>query len=153
MTEQKGAKTMAERKKAANTKPMGASGTVGAESLEADFHAHRGEGASASSEPCCCAANHDTCRHKAQPRGEAAKRQLDNRLNRIIGQLNGVKAMVAEDRYCGDVLIQLAAAQSALQSVGYQILKEHMNSCVAAQVRAGEPQAMDELLGLVKKLK
>lgn len=93
------------------------------------------------------------CRMKAVPRDEALKKQLESRMNRIVGQMNGMMTMIGEDRYCGDVLIQLAAVEKALQSVGYLILSDHMNSCVAQQVRDGEPQAMDELLDLVKKLK
>ena len=62
-------------------------------------------------------------------------------------------AMIDSDRYCGDVLIQLAAIEKALESVGYLILQDHMNTCVRQQVTDGEPGAMDELLELVKRLK
>jgi len=95
----------------------------------------------------------EKCRYKATPRDPAFARQLENRMNRIIGQLNGMKAMIGDGRYCGDILIQLAAAEKALQGVGYLILRDHMETCVTEQIRAGEPQAAEELLELVKKLK
>jgi DNA-binding FrmR family transcriptional regulator len=93
------------------------------------------------------------CRHKAVPRDAELKRQLKNRMNRIIGQMNGMVSMIDDERYCGDILIQLAAAEKALQSVGYLILQNHMDTCVTQQVQSGESGAMDELLELVKKLR
>jgi DNA-binding FrmR family transcriptional regulator len=95
----------------------------------------------------------ENCRYKAVPRDEELQRQLKNRMNRIVGQLNGMMAMVDDNRYCGDILIQLAAAEKALQSVGYLILQSHMDTCVTDRVRSGDAGAMDELLELVKKLK
>ena len=98
--------------------------------------------------------NHtECCRHKRIPRDEETVRQLQNRLNRIIGQLGGISTMLNENRYCGDILTQLAAAESALESLGYQILQEHMKSCVAEEVRAGNEEIIDETLALIKKLK
>ena len=98
---------------------------------------------------CTCGEQH----YKATPRDDAFKKQLQSRMNRIIGQMNGMNAMLGEDRYCGDVLIQLAAIEKALQSVGYLILQDHMNTCVTEQIGNGDPQAMDNLLELMKKLK
>jgi DNA-binding FrmR family transcriptional regulator len=92
-------------------------------------------------------------RTKHTPRSEEQKKQLDNRLNRIIGQLNGIRKMLDENRYCGDILTQIAAAESALQSMGYLILKEHMETCVAEGVRAGDNEIMAEAFELMKKLK
>ena len=65
------------------------------------------------SENCC------ECRHKDIPRADEEVKLLRNRLNRIIGQLNGIQKMLDDNRYCGDILIQVAAAESALQNVGY----------------------------------
>ena len=93
------------------------------------------------------------CRHKRMPRDEETVRQLQNRLNRIIGQLGGVKAMLDDNRYCGDILTQLAAAGSALESLGHQILQEHMKSCVAEEIRSGNEEIIDETLALIKQLK
>lgn len=98
----------------------------------------------------CC----DGCaRTKHTPRSDEQRRQLENRLNRIVGQLNGIRKMLDEDRYCGDILTQIAAAESALQSMGYIILKEHMETCVTEGVRAGDTEIMNEAFELMKKLK
>ena len=97
-------------------------------------------------EPCCC-------RQKHTPRSEEAQRALQNRLNRVIGQLNGMKKMLDENRYCGDILIQLAAVESALQNFGYIILKDHMETCVVEGVKNGDLAAVDEAVELMKKLK
>lgn len=92
-------------------------------------------------------------RTKHTPRTEQERRQMENRLNRMIGQLNGIKRMLDENRYCGDILTQIAAVESALQSMGYLILKEHMETCVTEGVRNGDTQIMGEAFELMKKLK
>lgn len=93
------------------------------------------------------------CRVKHTPRDEKQCRQLQNRLNRITGQLNGIGRMLEENRYCGDILTQLAAVESALQSFGYIILQEHMETCVVEEIQNGNMQIMEEAIELVKKLK
>ena len=93
------------------------------------------------------------CRTKHTPRNEKQRKQLQNRLSRITGQLNGIGRMLEENRYCGDILIQVAAVESALQSFGYTVLQEHMETCVAEGVRAGDMEILEEALGLIKKLK
>lgn len=95
----------------------------------------------------------DCFRHKATPREEKKLRQLQNRLNRMIGQLGGIGKMLEENRYCGDILTQVAAVESALQSFGYLILKEHMETCVVEQIHQGKLQVVDEAVELMKKLK
>lgn len=95
----------------------------------------------------CC------CQQKNTPRSEQTLRQLRNRINRIIGQLNGIQKMLDENRYCGDVLTQIVAAESALQSVGYIVLQEHMQTCVAEQIKMGNTEIMIEAVDLIKKLK
>lgn len=99
--------------------------------------------------------NEDGCCHhqKATPRTEASLRSLKNRLSRMSGQLSGISRMLDENRYCGDILIQVAAVESALQNFGYLILKEHMETCVTEDVLAGRTSVMDETLELIKKLK
>lgn len=91
------------------------------------------------------------CRHKNTPRSAAMQADLERRLNRAIGQLGGVKAMLDDNRYCGDVLIQLAAAQSAIKKVSEILLREHLNTCVVEQVRAGNVEIMDEAMDLVSR--
>lgn len=93
------------------------------------------------------------CRTKKTPRSEKELKQLQNRLNRMIGQLNGISRMLDENRYCGDILTQVAAVESALQSFGYTVLAEHMKTCVAEEIRKGNDQIMEEAVELVKKLK
>ena len=90
---------------------------------------------------------------KHTPRDEETQKALQNRLNRIMGQLNGIKNMVDENRYCGDILIQVAAIQRALQSVGYMILQNHMETCVVEEIQQGNLQIVDEAVDLIKKLK
>ena len=96
-------------------------------------------------EKACCE------RHKATPRTEEMQQDLQKRLNRIIGQLNGVKSMIDDNRYCGDVIVQLAAAQSALKGVSSMVLANHMETCVVEQVQAGDTAVVDEVVDLMRK--
>ncbi|MDE6386999.1 MAG: metal-sensing transcriptional repressor [Lachnospiraceae bacterium] len=96
---------------------------------------------------CAC------CHHKNTPRDVKEQKQLQNRINRIIGQLNGIKNMIDDNRYCGDVLIQISAVESALQSLGYIILQDHMQTCVVEEVKKGNEAIMEEAVELIKKLK
>lgn len=83
---------------------------------------------------------------------EKMKSNLTSRLNRIEGQIRGVKAMIEKDAYCDDVLNQIAAAQSALNSVGKLLLEGHLKSCVIERIQAGEGEVVDELLVTIQKL-
>ncbi|MDE7233013.1 MAG: metal-sensing transcriptional repressor [Lachnospiraceae bacterium] len=105
------------------------------------------EKTSATEDVCAC------CRRKDKPREAGEQRKLNNRINRIIGQLNGIQTMIEDNRYCGDILIQIGAVESALQSLGYVILEEHMQTCVADGVRQGDTQILSEAVELMKKLK
>ena len=95
--------------------------------------------------PDCCG------QHKPTPRSEALVRDADRRINRAIGQLNGVKAKLDDNRYCGDVLTQLAAVESAIKAVSRIILKEHLETCVVERVQAGDTEDVDEVMDLLKK--
>ena len=97
--------------------------------------------------------NCSCCRHKATPRSEANVAQLQNRLNRMIGQMNGIKRMLDDNRYCGDIVTQVAAVESALQSFGYLILQDHMETCVAEEIKCGNSEIINEAVDLIKKLK
>lgn len=92
------------------------------------------------------------CRHKHTPRGAGEQKKLQSRINRIIGQLNGIQGMIDDNRYCGDILIQIGAVESALKSLGYVILEEHMMSCVAEGVQQGDTQILAEAVELMKKI-
>ena len=94
---------------------------------------------------------HDGCRHKATPRSAALQSDVQKRLNRVIGQLNGVKAMVDDNRYCGDVLMQLSAAESAIHRISELLLREHMETCVVEEIRAGNDEIVDEVLDLLRR--
>jgi len=80
------------------------------------------------------------------------KMNLISRLNRIEGQIRGVKGMIEKDTYCDDVLNQIAAIQSALNSVGRLLLEGHMKSCIIERIQAGEHEVIDELLVTMNKL-
>lgn len=83
---------------------------------------------------------------------EEIKRSLIARLNRIEGQVRGVRGMIEKDTYCDDVLHQIASIQSALSGVGRLLLEGHMKSCVVERIEAGEHEVIDELLVTVNKL-
>lgn len=91
--------------------------------------------------------------HKHTPRTPEATHQLQNRLNRMIGQLNGIKKMLDDNRYCGDILTQIAAVESALQSFGYIILQDHLETCVVEEIQNGNTEILEEAIDLIKKLK
>lgn len=92
-----------------------------------------------------------SCRHKSTPRSMELQADMQKRLNRAIGQLNGVKAMIEDNRYCGDVLTQLAAAESAVRRVSEMVLAEHMRTCVVEEVRAGNDEVIDEVMALMRR--
>lgn len=92
----------------------------------------------------------DTIRHKY--REDQEKSDLLKRLNRIEGQVRGVRSMVEDDRYCVDVLTQVSAIQAALNSFNKELLSRHIKSCVAEDIQAGKEEAVDELCHLLKKL-
>lgn len=91
------------------------------------------------------------CERKKE-RSEKEYRQLIARLNRIEGQVRGVKNMVEEDRYCVDILTQVSAIQSALHSFNEKLLAAHIHSCVADDIREGREGAVEELCDTIKKL-
>ena len=93
------------------------------------------------------------CHHRRTPRSDAELKQLKNRLNRMTGQLAGIGRMLDENRYCGDILIQISAVEKALQNFGYVVLRSHMESCVAEELRQGNDGILDETVELMKKLK
>jgi DNA-binding FrmR family transcriptional regulator len=74
------------------------------------------------------------------------KNELNHRLNRIEGQIRGIKGMIEKDTYCDDVLHQIAAVQSALSSVGKILLANHMKSCVFERIQQGDHEVLTELL-------
>ena len=100
---------------------------------------------------------HEGCsnchRQKHTPRDEEKLKLLKNRLSRMSGQLSGIGKMLDENRYCGDILIQIAAVEKALQSFGYIILQEHMETCMVEDIKEGNTETIEEVFELIKKLK
>ena len=85
-------------------------------------------------------------------RTEEQKKQLITRLNRIEGQIRGIRGMVEKDAYCIDIITQASAAGSALNSFSKELLGEHIKSCVAEDVRNGNNEKLDELVKTLQKL-
>lgn len=82
----------------------------------------------------------------------ADKPKLLKRLNRVEGQVRGIAKMIEEDRYCVDVLTQVAAVRSALDAMALQMLRDHTHGCVQGAIRSGRGDAaIDELLLVVEK--
>ena len=75
-----------------------------------------------------------------------------NRLNRIEGQVRGIKKMVENNAYCPEILIQVSAVNAALNSFNKVLLAEHIRTCVAEDIRGGDEAAIDELVLVLEKL-
>ena len=90
------------------------------------------------------------CRHK--DRSPAEYKALVNRLSRIEGQVRGVRGMLEKDAYCVDILVQVAAVNSALNSFAKELLAQHISTCVADDLRAGSDEKLDELIKLLPRL-
>ncbi len=94
----------------------------------------------------------ECCTHKTKERPDQEYRDLLNRLNRIEGQVRGIKGMVERDVYCTDILVQVAAVNAALNSFNRVLLANHIKTCVAEDIRAGREQTVDELVATLQKL-
>ena len=93
---------------------------------------------------CCC--------HKTKERPEKEYRDLINRLNRIEGQIRGIRGMVERDVYCTDILVQVSAVTSALNSFNKVLLANHVRTCVAENIRDGNDEVIEELLTVLQKM-
>ena len=91
------------------------------------------------------------CCNRKTHREEQEKKAIYNRINRIEGQLRGIKKMVEEDTYCNDILIQLSAAENSIKSLSNHILEKHLYSCVSNDIKKGKMETLDELTNLFKK--
>lgn len=94
----------------------------------------------------------EDCSHRTSNRSQKAKASLVSRLNRIEGQVRGIKGMIEKDEYCDDVLNQIAAVQSAMKAVSRLLLEGHMKSCLVSRIQSGEPEVIDELLKTIEKM-
>jgi len=97
---------------------------------------------------------HESCgsEERKSHHSDKTKKSIINRLNRIEGQVRGLKGLIEKDTYCDDVLNQISSVQSALNGVGKLLLEHHMKSCVIDRIQDGEHQVIDELLITINKL-
>ena len=89
---------------------------------------------------------------KTKERSQEEYKDLIHRLNRIEGQIRGIRGMVEKDVYCPDILVQVVAANAALNSFNRVLLGNHIRTCVAEDIRQGKDETIDELVGLLQKL-
>ncbi len=94
----------------------------------------------------------ECCQNRKKMRGEKEYKDLLNRLNRIEGQVRGVKTMVENDAYCVDILTQVSAITAALNSFNKVLLANHVRTCVAEDIRNGKDEVIEELVGTLQKL-
>ncbi len=83
---------------------------------------------------------------------EKTKHNLIVRLNRIEGQIRGIKGLIERDTYCDDVITQIAATQAALNGVARMLLEAHFKSCVVERIHEGDPEILDEFMVTIQKL-
>ena len=92
----------------------------------------------------------DCCRHKHREPTEYDA--LIRRLNRIEGQVRGVKGMVEKEAYCTDILTQVSAIQSALNAFSRELLGNHIRTCVVEDLQKGQTEVVDDLLNTIQKM-
>ena len=97
-----------------------------------------------------CGPEADCCRHKHREASEVES--LTKRLNRIEGQVRGIRGMVENEAYCTDILTQVSAVQSALNAFSRELLASHIRTCVTRDIRAGRDEVVDELVLTMQKL-
>lgn len=92
------------------------------------------------------------CTQKTKKRDETEYKKLINRLNRIEGQIRGIRGMVENDSYCTDILVQVSAVTAALNAFNRELLSNHIHTCVADDIRSGKDETIDELVTTLQKL-
>ena len=92
------------------------------------------------------------CCHKTKQRSEEEYTKLIHRLNRIEGQIRGIRGRGENSAYCPDILVQVAAANAALNAFTKELLANHIKTCVADDIRAGRDETIDELVCTLQKL-
>ena len=97
-------------------------------------------------EKCC------HCSQRKKERSPEEYKKLIHRLNRIEGQIRGIKGMVENNAYCPDILIQSAAVNAAINAFNKELLANHIRTCVADDIRNGKDEAIDELVVTLQKL-
>ncbi|MCQ2049815.1 MAG: metal-sensing transcriptional repressor [Candidatus Saccharibacteria bacterium] len=92
------------------------------------------------------------CSCKKKEREEKEIKSLVTRLNRIEGQVKGIRKMIENDVYCTDVLVQVSAVNAALNAFSKTLLANHIKTCVANDIRAGKDEVIDDLVNTLQKL-
>ncbi|MBR6618526.1 MAG: metal-sensing transcriptional repressor [Oscillospiraceae bacterium] len=92
------------------------------------------------------------CCNKTKIRSEEEYKRLIHRLNRIEGQIRGIRSMVEKNAYCTDILTQTAAVNAALNAFSRELLSDHLRTCVADHLRQGNDEIIDELLTTLQKM-
>ncbi|MFR5855670.1 MAG: metal-sensing transcriptional repressor [Lachnospiraceae bacterium] len=95
---------------------------------------------------CCC------CSQRKKERTPEEYTKLIHRLNRIEGQIRGIRGMVENNAYCPDILVQSAAVTAAMNAFNKELLASHIRTCVAQDIRDGKDEVIDELVGTLQKL-
>lgn len=90
--------------------------------------------------------------HRITIRSEEERKKLINRLNRMEGQIRGIRGMIEYDAYCADILTQSAAVSAAISSFNKELLNSHIKGCVSRDMREGRGETLDELLDILGKL-
>ena len=101
-----------------------------------------------SDDESCCSTLSDRKSHHS----DKVKKNLGTRLNRIEGQIRGIKGLIERDTYCDDVITQISATQSALNSVAKILLEGHLKTCVVERLQEGDTEVLDEVLITIQKL-
>lgn len=97
-------------------------------------------------EKCCC------CEERHKERSQEEVTRLIHRLNRIEGQVRGIRGMVERGAYCPDILVQAAAVNAAINAFNKELLSNHIRTCVAQDIRDGKDESVDELVATLQKL-
>ena len=95
---------------------------------------------------CCC------CSQRKKERTPEEYTKLIHRLNRIEGQIRGIRGMVENNAYCPDILVQSAAVNAAINAFNRELLASHIRTCVRSDIQAGNDEVIDELLSTLQKL-
>ena len=92
------------------------------------------------------------CCSRITERSEEERKKLIHRLNRIEGQVRGIRGMLEKDAYCADILVQSAAVNAAVNAFNKELLASHIRGCVARDIREGKDEVIDELVATLQKL-
>ena len=103
------------------------------------------KGSDGMEEKCCCS-------HKKKERTDEEYKKLIHRLNRIEGQIRGIRGMVENDAYCTDILMQVSAVSAALNAFNKELLANHIRTCVMDDIRNGKNEIVEELVNTLQKL-